>query len=67
MCPARVVGAQAAGVEVVDVPHGQHGFDALDHTDESREAVNRALDLVLDALTRPGLPIARQARRGFLN
>lgn len=35
--------ADAAGrsVEIVDVPHGQHSFDVLDHTDESREAVQR--------------------------
>ena len=35
--------AEGAGwpVEIVDVPHGQHSFDVLDHTDESREAVQR--------------------------
>ncbi len=34
-------GAASRTVEVVDVPHGQHSFDVLDHTDESREAVQR--------------------------
>jgi hypothetical protein len=42
-CPARV--------EIIDVPNGQHGFDLLDHTDESRTAVERALDLVFTALS----------------
>jgi dienelactone hydrolase len=32
-----------AEVQVIDVPDGQHGFDALDHTDQSREAVKAAL------------------------
>ncbi|MDG4799815.1 hypothetical protein [Micromonospora sp. WMMD980] len=40
-------------VRVVDVPQGQHGFDALDHTDESRAAVRTARDAVLDLLTDP--------------
>jgi len=31
----------------VDVPDGQHAFDILDDTDESRAAIERALDLVL--------------------
>ena len=35
-----------AGVRVVDVPDGRHGFDVLDHTDESRRAVLEAVDLV---------------------
>ncbi|MFD9369764.1 alpha/beta fold hydrolase [Streptomyces sp. NPDC060020] len=34
-------------VEVVDVPDGHHGFETLDPTDESREAVRRALAAVL--------------------
>ncbi|MFI5838042.1 hypothetical protein ACIA5A_30665 [Micromonospora sp. NPDC051300] len=37
-------------VRIVDVPHGQHGFDALDHTDESRVAVRTARDALLDLL-----------------
>lgn len=36
-----------AAVQVVDVPNGQHGFDVLDHTDESRQAVLEATDLVV--------------------
>ncbi|MET9443662.1 alpha/beta fold hydrolase [Streptomyces sp. NPDC006610] len=36
-----------ANVEVVDVPNGQHGFETLDHTEESREAVRRTLESVL--------------------
>ncbi|NUK90795.1 dienelactone hydrolase family protein, partial [Streptomyces lunaelactis] len=40
-----------ADVEVVDVPHGHHGFETLDPTDESREAVHRAMRSVLAHLT----------------
>ncbi|MFG3155296.1 alpha/beta fold hydrolase [Streptomyces sp. NPDC048219] len=36
-----------AGVEVIDVPHGHHGFETRDVTDESREAVRRAMRAVL--------------------
>lgn len=36
-----------AHLEIIDVPGGQHGFDMLDHTDESRQAVRRALNAVL--------------------
>jgi acetyl esterase/lipase len=43
-----------APVEIIDVPNGQHGFDYLDHTDESRAAVQRALDTVLAHLRRTG-------------
>ncbi len=35
---------------LVDVPDGQHGFDMLDHTDASRDAVERAMNLVIAAL-----------------
>ncbi|MGW0120598.1 alpha/beta hydrolase [Streptomyces sp. NPDC003327] len=38
--------AHGTDVEVVDVPHGRHGFELLDPTDESREAVTRAMDTV---------------------
>jgi acetyl esterase/lipase len=38
--------AAGAPVEVVDVPDGQHGFDALDHQPRSREAVIEALEAV---------------------
>ena len=40
-----------ARLEVIDVPNGQHGFDTLDHTDESRDAVMRAVDSVLSSLS----------------
>ncbi|MEU5831121.1 hypothetical protein [Micromonospora tulbaghiae] len=36
---------------VVDVPNGQHGFDALDHTEESRAAVRTAHETLLTLLT----------------
>ncbi|MGK5519045.1 alpha/beta hydrolase [Micromonospora sp. URMC 107] len=39
-------------VEVIDVPGGQHGFDMLDHTDESRRAVERAADWISQRLAR---------------
>jgi acetyl esterase/lipase len=39
-------------VEVIDVPGGQHGFDMLDHTDESRRAVEQAADWVSQRLAR---------------
>jgi len=44
-------GSCGANVEVVDVPHGRHGFETLDPTDESREAVHRAMRSVLTHLT----------------
>ncbi|MEU7810606.1 MULTISPECIES: S9 family peptidase [unclassified Micromonospora] len=40
-------------LHVVDVPNGQHGFDALDHTEESRAAVRTARDALLNLLTAP--------------
>ncbi|GAA3368597.1 alpha/beta hydrolase [Streptomyces sannanensis] len=39
-----------ADVEVVDVPHGHHGFEMIDHTEESRGAVERAMRSVLGHL-----------------
>ncbi len=45
---ARTCGAR---LEIVEVPHGRHGFDMLDHTEESRKAVEQAIDRVLTALT----------------
>jgi acetyl esterase/lipase len=38
-------------VTVIDVPNGQHGFDCLDHTEESRSAVRVALDAVTGHLS----------------
>ncbi|MFK0115379.1 alpha/beta hydrolase family protein [Streptomyces sp. NPDC090994] len=45
--------ARAAGtdVEVIDVPHGHHGFETLDLTEEARAAVRRATRAVLGHLT----------------
>ncbi|GGL93840.1 esterase [Streptomyces fumigatiscleroticus] len=40
-----------AEVEVIDVPHGHHGFETLDPTHESRAAVHRAMRSVLARLT----------------
>jgi acetyl esterase/lipase len=39
-----------ARLEIIDVPDGHHGFDLLDYTEQSRAAVERALDLVSTAL-----------------
>ncbi|MGK5742097.1 alpha/beta hydrolase [Micromonospora sp. URMC 103] len=39
-------------VEVLDVPDGQHGFDMLDHTEQSRRAVERAATRVAALLAR---------------
>jgi dienelactone hydrolase len=33
-------------VELIDVPNGRHAFDALDDSDESRDAIRRALEAV---------------------
>ncbi|MER7622148.1 alpha/beta fold hydrolase [Streptomyces sp. NPDC126503] len=43
--------AHGAAVEVVDVPHGRHGFETLDPTEESRAAVRHAMRSVLARLT----------------
>ncbi|MFD3532960.1 alpha/beta fold hydrolase [Streptomyces sp. NPDC058664] len=40
-------GEKGAAVEIVDVPHGRHGFELVDPTDESRAAVERAMRSVL--------------------
>ena len=42
--------AVAPEVEVITVEGGHHAFDMLDHTDESRRAVNTALDAVVRLL-----------------
>jgi hypothetical protein len=51
--PGAAIAAHSCGarLKIIDVPDGRHGFDMLDHTDESREAVSRAFDTVLAALT----------------
>ena len=43
----EAAGRCGAKLEIIDVPGGQHGFDMLDHTAESRQAVRRALNSVL--------------------
>ena len=50
---AFVAAARSGGarLEIVDVPEGHHAFDMVDDTDESREAVRRAVDRVVDLLT----------------
>jgi acetyl esterase/lipase len=50
---AFIVAARAskARLRVIDAPHGRHGFDMIDHTDESRKAVEDAFDTVLAELT----------------
>jgi len=45
-----VESAAKARLEIVDVPDGRHSFDVLDDDDASRAAINRAADLVMDAL-----------------
>ena len=37
-------------LQVIDVPGGHHGFDVLDHTDESRRAITTAFDAILGQL-----------------
>ncbi|MER7247418.1 hypothetical protein [Kribbella sp. NPDC000426] len=46
--PPFIEAARAAGVrlEVIEAPNGRHGFDVLDHTDESRQALGAALAAV---------------------
>jgi dienelactone hydrolase len=41
---AEFVSAGGAALDIIDVPKGRHGFDMLDHTNESRTAVTKALD-----------------------
>ena len=44
---ARLPGARRnLQLQLIDVPNGRHGFDVLDHTDESRATVTAALDAV---------------------
>jgi pimeloyl-ACP methyl ester carboxylesterase len=39
-----------ADIEVIDIPHGHHGFETVDHTDQARHAVDRAVRSVLGHL-----------------
>jgi acetyl esterase/lipase len=47
-----VAAAEQFGVplELIEVPNGRHGFDFMDYTEESRQAVLRALNWVLAAV-----------------
>ncbi|GDY32650.1 hypothetical protein [Gandjariella thermophila] len=45
-----VARTNGVGLEAIEVPGGQHGFDSLDHTKESRAAVARAMIWVAGAL-----------------
>ncbi|MER5966337.1 alpha/beta hydrolase [Streptomyces sp. NPDC002057] len=42
--------ACGADVEIVDVPNGQHGFETVDHIEEARVGVRRAMSAVLGHL-----------------
>jgi acetyl esterase/lipase len=48
---AFVKAAHLDTVTVIDVPNGHHGFDCLDHTEESRSAVRAAIDAVTGHLS----------------
>ncbi len=39
-----------ANIEVIDVPLGRHGFETIDHTEQARDAVDRAVRSVLGHL-----------------
>ncbi|MET7784783.1 MULTISPECIES: alpha/beta fold hydrolase [Streptomyces] len=41
-----------ADVEVIDIPLGHHGFETIDHTEQARDAVERAVRSVLGHLRR---------------
>lgn len=43
-------GRNGAHIEIVDVPHGHHGFELVDPTEESRACVERAMRSVLGHL-----------------
>ena len=47
---AFVTAAAKARLEIIDVPHGRHGFDYLDDDDESRAAIEEAVGRALDQL-----------------
>ncbi|WP_018350544.1 alpha/beta hydrolase [Longispora albida] len=51
-----VARAQETGarLEIIEVPDGQHSFDMLNHTEQSRRAVEQAFDLVTGLLTKDG-------------
>jgi acetyl esterase/lipase len=45
--------AKHANLEIIDVPNGHHGFDGLDYTQESRDAVSKAMSLVVERMLAP--------------
>ena len=49
---AFVAAARSAGTatDVIDVPNGQHAFELLDDTDESRRAITQAMEWVTNQL-----------------
>lgn len=51
-------------VEVVDVPHGRHGFETLAPVEEWRDAVHRAMGSVLARLTPTAFAYPPTAERG---
>ena len=67
---AEFVSAGGSSLDIIDVPKGHHGFDMLDHTEESRAAVTKALDWAIAHLgEEPGgeekllVPPPRRPRR----
>ncbi|MEV0287307.1 nuclear transport factor 2 family protein [Kribbella sp. NPDC050820] len=70
---AEFVSAGGTALDIIDVPKGHHGFDMLDHTEESRAAVTKALDWAIahlgeepdgqDKLLVPPPPAKRTTRR----
>ncbi|MGW4544886.1 alpha/beta hydrolase [Streptomyces violaceorubidus] len=53
-----------ADVEVIDVPHGHHGFETIDVTDASRTAVRHAVRTVLDHTFVAGTRTGTRSRTG---
>ena len=61
--------ANGAALEVIEVPGGQHGFDSVDHTEESRAAVAQAMTWVAGALRERRVSlrvISREVRQSYL-
>ncbi|MFF9661334.1 hypothetical protein ACF1FY_04430 [Streptomyces althioticus] len=56
---AHRAAAGGAVAAVVDVPHGRRAIEAVDPTDESRDAIRRAMRAVLGRLGVPdaGSPV----------
>ncbi|MFG3081686.1 alpha/beta fold hydrolase [Streptomyces parvulus] len=54
---------RGADLEVIDVPHGHHGFETVDHTDEARAATRHAMRAVLRHTFGPAAHGHQSARR----